>query len=240
MNGGSNIRKNFLVKVVSVVLTIGALAAACVLYQWWSGNQTGPLLSSGATNVTRTAAVVSWWSGDSARTQVEYGQTRSYGSTASETTAPLEETESDGYGEETRYQHSIRVDNLTPGTIYYYKIHARGFLRTTGSFTTLQFTLSDCRFVDADEDRVLRIKFTASFSVTMDVMDANGDYVDGAEADATQSGERPKEVHTTWPLEDGQYTLVVNHDVDNKFVEIARYSLQLSGSQITFSEITHK
>jgi hypothetical protein len=74
----------------------------------------------------------------------------------------------------------------------------------------------------------------------MDVMDANGDYVDGAEADATQSGEGPKEVHTTWPLEDGQYTLVVNHDVDNEYVEIARYSLQLSGSQIAFSEITQK
>ncbi|MGA1820081.1 MAG: metallophosphoesterase [Thermoplasmatota archaeon] len=73
--------------------------------------------------VTQEAAVVTWVTNIETTTEVEYGKNVSLGNTVI----------SEG---ETRY-HYVRIDDLDPGTGYYFQISSGGTSGRMGSFTTL-------------------------------------------------------------------------------------------------------
>ncbi|MCG3110724.1 MAG: fibronectin type III domain-containing protein [Candidatus Manganitrophus sp. SB1] len=90
---------------------------------------TAPAISGiGASNITTTAATISWTTNESSDTQIQYGTTTSYGSsTTLDTTLTT--------------NHSQQVTGLLPATLYHYRVRGRdgaGNLATSGdrTFTT--------------------------------------------------------------------------------------------------------
>ncbi|NKE72133.1 fibronectin type III domain-containing protein [Candidatus Manganitrophus noduliformans] len=90
---------------------------------------TAPAISGiGASNITTTAATISWTTNESSDTQIQYGTTTSYGSSTTLNTTLTT-------------NHSQQVTGLLPATLYHYRVRSRdgaGNLATSGdrTFTT--------------------------------------------------------------------------------------------------------
>lgn len=88
-------------------------------------DSTPPVISSvGSSNLADTAATIKWVTDEAANTAVDYGPTVAYGSTMSNVTAVL--------------NHAIALTNLTPATLYHYRVRSRnnsGLQSTSGDFT---------------------------------------------------------------------------------------------------------
>ena len=87
---------------------------------------TPPAISSvGASSVTTTQAVIGWATNESSDSQVEYGATTAYGSLTTLNPAMVA-------------SHSQSLGNLSPSTLYHYRVRSRdanGNLGTSGDFT---------------------------------------------------------------------------------------------------------
>lgn len=88
-------------------------------------DSTPPVISGvGSSNVADTVATIKWVTDEAANTAVDYGTTVAYGSTISNATAVL--------------NHAIALTNLTPATLYHYRVRSRnnsGLQNTSGDFT---------------------------------------------------------------------------------------------------------
>jgi len=91
-----------------------------------------------ASNITSSGATISWTTNEASDTQVEYGTSRSYGSTSALNAALVT-------------SHSQNLSGLTAGTLYHYRVRSRdaaGNLAISGDFTfttaaaTAQVTLA--------------------------------------------------------------------------------------------------
>lgn len=83
-------------------------------------DSTPPILSSIATsNLTDTSVIIKWLTDETANTVVDYGTTIGYGNTVTNATLLL--------------NHAISLTNLTPATLYHYRVRSRN---TTGLQTT--------------------------------------------------------------------------------------------------------
>ena len=65
-----------------------------------------------ATNITATAATITWTTNEAADSQVEYGPTSSYGSTTTLDPTPVT-------------SHSINLTGLTASTLYHYRVKSK-------------------------------------------------------------------------------------------------------------------
>lgn len=84
------------------------------------------------TDITYTSALVSWQTGDATRNDLQYGLSTGYGSTIS--------------GKSLSYttSHTEKLDKLTPGTTYHFRIVATSESGTTDRSTDLSFqTIAD-------------------------------------------------------------------------------------------------
>lgn len=88
-------------------------------------DSTPPVISTvGSSNLADTVATIKWVTDEAANTVVDYGTTVAYGSTVSNATAVL--------------NHAIALTNLTPATLYHYRVRSRnntGLQSTSGDFT---------------------------------------------------------------------------------------------------------
>jgi len=89
---------------------------------------TAPIISNiTVTNITSTAATVSWMTDENSSSHVQYGSTTSYGSTANGTSNVT--------------SHSVTLNNLTASTLYHYRVvsvdsAANSAMSTGATFTT--------------------------------------------------------------------------------------------------------
>ena len=91
-----------------------------------SDDVTPPIISNvAASNITISAATISWATNEAADSQVEYGLTTSYG-----TSTPLSAT--------LLTNHAVSLSNLQANTLYHYRVKSKdaaGNLATSGDFT---------------------------------------------------------------------------------------------------------
>jgi hypothetical protein len=85
------------------------------------------ILSLKAVELTENSAKITWSTNEGATGLVKYGQTTVYG---------LEVSESTGYF----YSHEIKLDNLTPGTLYHFKAISRDLAGNSGESSDQTFT----------------------------------------------------------------------------------------------------
>jgi glucose/arabinose dehydrogenase/chitodextrinase len=107
-------------------VTVGATNARYTATFTQAPDTTGPVISGVASsNVTTTAATITWTTSEPADGQVQYGLTTSYGSTTPLVTARTT-------------SHSITISGLQPSTNYQFRVLSRdaaGNLSTSGNFT---------------------------------------------------------------------------------------------------------
>ncbi len=89
---------------------------------------TPPVISGiSATNVASTSATINWTTNEASDTQVEYGLTTSYGQTTGINAALVT-------------SHSATLSNLTPGTLYHYRVRSRDAASNLGMSQDNTFT----------------------------------------------------------------------------------------------------
>lgn len=109
--------------ITGVVVTAGAVTTQDVTMV---PDGVPPTISSvQATDIQATNAVITWTTNEVSSTQVEYGTTISYGNITTENTYPVT-------------SHSMQIINLTPNTIYHYRVISKdcaGAGSTSGDYT---------------------------------------------------------------------------------------------------------
>ena len=95
---------------------------------------TPPIISSvAASEIQTTAATIGWTTNEPADSQVEYGLTTAYGSSTTLNTGKIT-------------SHAVPVNNLTPGTLYNFRVKSRdvaGNLATSANFTFTTTAVAD-------------------------------------------------------------------------------------------------
>jgi hypothetical protein len=131
------------IALLAIALILAALPTGCA-----KGDETPPVISEiGASGITASTATIAWITDEPATSQVEYGLTTSYGSTT-----PLDST--------LVTSHSVSLSELTPGTIYHYRVKSKDAsendaVSTDYTFTTLvQLGLDEAEAMDLVETTV--------------------------------------------------------------------------------------
>jgi uncharacterized lipoprotein YddW (UPF0748 family) len=91
-------------------------------------DNTPPVISAVAANVTDTTATITWKTDENANSAVDYGSTISYGSLATNSTLLQE--------------HSITLTGLTPAATYQYRVRSRNAVGLQAASTNLTFTMN--------------------------------------------------------------------------------------------------
>ncbi len=106
-----------------VTITAGAVTTQDA---WLAPDGVPPVISSVASsNIQATNAVITWNTDEVSSTQVEYGTTTEYGNLTTENTLPVT-------------SHSMQLLNLTPNTLYHYRVISKdcaGATAVSGDYT---------------------------------------------------------------------------------------------------------
>lgn len=129
---------------MKAILALVLLGTLLTLFIGCAGDTTAPAITGvTVSDITSSAATITWTTDEPASSQVEYGLTATYGSTTASDTNMVT-------------SHSVTLSGLSPSTIYYYVAVSldKAGNKTTSldwSFTTLtQFMLTDLQVANTE------------------------------------------------------------------------------------------
>jgi hypothetical protein len=132
--------------LLAIFIVLGCLLAGCAGGK--EADKTAPIISDVSTSdITGSSASITWMTDEPATSQVEYGRTTSYG-----TITTLDET--------LVTSHSLSLSELTPGTVYHYRVKSKDASENEAvsadyTFTTLmQLGLDEAEVMDLVETTV--------------------------------------------------------------------------------------
>jgi hypothetical protein len=129
------------IALLTIVVILAALLAGCTLGE--EVDKTPPVISGvGASDITTSTATITWTTDEWATSEVEYGLTTSYGSTASPALPALVTS------------HSVTLSDLSAGTTYHFRVKSKDASENEAmsgdfTFTTESLPIAYIYYTDA-------------------------------------------------------------------------------------------
>lgn len=214
---------------MKAILALVLLAAVLGSFIGCAGDTTAPAITGvTVSDITSSAATITWTTDEPASSQVQYGLTATYGSTTASDTNMVT-------------SHSVTLSGLSPSTTYHcvaVSLDKAGNKATSLDwfFTTLtQFTLTGSEVVTNIGHPALQVQFTATDYVSLTLTNPDGVQTGSASAEKGVTAVILAMAGYYETPDAGAYTLIVE---ESSGAQIATHTFTYLGGSASISDVS--